>query len=97
MWAVPPFAGHMAQETDAEGPRPLCVRWTNLNGSRDKEVLLLETKLFALVRAVIWVQHTAQCLRTLLGENGLQRAKRSSAMVSVDHGFVLQGSLHFLG
>ena len=45
-----------------------------LNSGGDKEVLLLQAQLLALVRAVIWIQHAAQGLCTLLGQNGLYSA-----------------------
>lgn len=42
----------------------------HLNSGADKKVLLLQAQLLALVRAVIWVQHTAQGLCTLLAQDG---------------------------
>ena len=73
-------------------------RPTNLDGGRDEEILLLETQLFALICAVIWVQHTAQCLGTLLGKDSLQvtallRAYSSAELLAVHS---LAGLLHAL-
>ena len=52
----------------------------------DKEVLLLEAQLLALIGAVIRVQHTGQGLSTLLAKDSLhtQEERVSNNVVSTD-------------
>ena len=50
-------------------------RAPHLDGGRDKEVLLLQAQLFALVGAVVWVQDRRQRFRALPREDGLRQQR----------------------